>query len=191
MTAPCKPTRKEVAAAKGRAIPDLIAPHLKVLFCGINPGLYSGAVGHHFARPGNRFWPVLHASGFTPRILSPFEEEDLLALGYGLTNIVERSTAGAEELKREELIESRKTLVEKVRKYNPRFIAFLGIGAYRIAFSRPKAVIGRQDVRLYDTGVWILPSPSGLNAFYRFEDLVQLFTELRIEAERKTRRTEP
>lgn len=191
MEVPYKPTRKEILAAEGRTIPDIIAPHLKVLFCGINPGLYSGAVGRHFARPGNRFWPVLYASGFTPRLLSPFEEEALLEQGYGITNFVERSTAGAVDLMRDELIESREKLTLKVRKFMPRFVAFLGIEAYRIAFGRPKAVSGRQDEKRDNTFLWVLPSPSGLNAFYHFEDLVRLYKELRIEAERESDRTAP
>ena len=134
------PTRKEILAAEGRIVPDLIAPGLRVLFCGINPGLYSGAVGHHFARPGNRFWPVIHASGFTRRLLSPFEEHELLESGYGLTNIVERSTAGARDLSRRELKEGARRLEAKVLHYRPRFVAFLGIGAYRTAFDLPGTV---------------------------------------------------
>ncbi|HNU74895.1 MAG TPA: G/U mismatch-specific DNA glycosylase [Deltaproteobacteria bacterium] len=172
------PTRKEILAAEGRIVPDLIAPGLRVLFCGINPGLYSGAVGHHFARPGNRFWPVIHASGFTRRLLSPFEEHELLESGYGLTNIVERSTAGARDLSRRELKEGARRLEAKVLHYRPRFVAFLGIGAYRTAFDLPGTVPGRQDRTIGRTAVWVLPSPSGLNAHYEFSRLVRIYSEL-------------
>src|SRR5438105_6147484 len=118
---PWKPTRAEIAAAHGKKVPDVIAHRLRVLFCGINPGLYSAAVGHHFARPGNRFWPTLYAAGFTDRRLSPFEERELLALGYGITNVVDRATAGADELTPQELVEGGRRLERKVRKYRPAF----------------------------------------------------------------------
>ncbi len=174
-----RPTREEIRAAKGRTVTDLIAPDLLVLFCGINPGLYSGAVGHHFARPGNRFWPVLHAAGFTGRLLSPFEELELLKRGYGITNLVERATAGVDDLSRAEIVEGSRRLAAKILRYRPRFAAVLGIGAYRIAFGRPKATIGRQDLSIGPTRLWALPSPSGLNAHYRFAELVSLYDELR------------
>ncbi|MFY9112611.1 MAG: G/U mismatch-specific DNA glycosylase [Desulfomonilia bacterium] len=180
--APYRPTRREIREAHGKKIPDLISHDLRVLFCGINPGLYSGAVGHHFARPGNRFWRVLFAAGFTDRILSPFEERDLLDRGCGLTNIVERATAGSDELSREELIDGARTLAAKVREFKPHNIAFLGIQAYRTAFGRPASVPGRQPEKIEGATVWVLPSPSGLNAYYRFEDIVSYYRELRIEA---------
>ena len=180
---PYKPTRKEIREAYGKRIPDLIAHDLKVLFCGINPGLYSGAVGHHFARPGNRFWRVLFAAGFTHRLLAPFEEGHLLEKGCGITNIVERATAGSHELSREELVQGAHVLAVKVREFRPRHIAFLGIQAYRLAFSRPHALAGRQAEKLEDAAIWVLPSPSGLNAHYRFEDMVRYYRELRIEAD--------
>ncbi|HQJ08956.1 MAG TPA: G/U mismatch-specific DNA glycosylase [Deltaproteobacteria bacterium] len=182
---PYKPTRKEIHEAYGKKVPDLIARDLRVLFCGINPGLYSGAAGHHFARPGNRFWRVLFAAGFTRRLLSPFEEHELLDMGYGITNLVERATAGAGELSRGELIEGAEKLALKVREFSPRHVAFLGIQAYRLAFNRPGAAAGRQKEKLGGAAVWVLPSPSGLNAYYRFEDMVRYYRELRIEAERK------
>src|SRR5262245_43239966 len=131
-----KPTRSELAAAAGRTIPDVIAPGLRVLFCGINPGLYSGATGHHFARPGTRFWPTLHGAGFTSRLLRPSEERELLASGCGITNLVARTTAAADELTPRELVASRKRLESKVRRYRPRAVAVLGIGAYRTAFGQ-------------------------------------------------------
>jgi TDG/mug DNA glycosylase family protein len=174
-----KPTKQELLAARDRPVPDVIAPNLCVLFCGINPGLYSGATGHHFARPGNRFWPVLHRAGFTGRLLSPFEERGLLKHGYGITNIVNRTTAGASELSPAELKEGGRNLIEKVKQYTPKILAVLGIGAFRKAFDRPKALLGRQEERLGETIIWILPNPSGLNAHYQLKDLVEVFKELR------------
>jgi TDG/mug DNA glycosylase family protein len=166
-------------AAAGRIVADILAPGLRVLFCGINPGLYSAAVGHHFARPGNRFWPALHASGFTSRLLSPFEEAELLALGCGITNLVARSSATADELNEEELRAGGRALRRKVRRTWPRCVAFLGIGAYRAAFDRPQAALGRQPEKVGDTVLWVLPNPSGLNAHYRLADLARVFGELR------------
>src|SRR5688500_7518875 len=161
-----KPTRADLLAAKNRTIRDVAAPGLRVLFCGINPGLYSGATGHHFARPGNRFWPALHASGFTPRRLAPHEERELLALGLGITNVVARTTATADELTPEELAQGGRRLRAKVRRLRPRWLAVLGVGAYRVAFGRPRAALGPQPERIGDTGIWVLPNPSGLNANY-------------------------
>ena len=166
-------------------MPDVIAPDLRVLFCGINPGLYTAAVGHHFARPGNRFWPALFAAGFTDRLISPFDELELLALGYGVTNVVMRATATADELTREELRAGGKRLIAKVRRYRPAFLAVLGLGAYRAAWNQPKAVIGQQENRIAETTVWVLPNPSGLNAHYQAKDLARVFSELRVAVERK------
>ena len=156
----------------------MIAPGLRVLFCGINPGLYSAATGHHFARPGNRFWPALHASGLTPRRLQPWEEDELLSLGFGLTNLVARATAGADELGAAEFVAGRKRLAAKVRRYRPRTVAFLGLGAYRHAFGRPQATLGPQPEPFEGATVWVLPSPSGLNANYQMAALVKLFRSL-------------
>jgi double-stranded uracil-DNA glycosylase len=150
-----------------------------VLFCGINPGLYSAATGHHFARPGNRFWPALHGAGFTPRRLQPSEKDLLLAAGYGLTNLVARATASADELAPAELVAGRHRLVAKVRRYRPRIVAFLGMGAYRQAFGVAKAALGEQPERFEGARVWVLPSPSGLNASYQMDALVALLRELR------------
>jgi len=176
---PQKPSKAEIAAAYGKTVPDVIGPDLKVLFCGINPGLYSGAVRHHFARPGNRFWPALHAAGFSDRLLSPFEERELLTRGFGITNIVNRATAVADELSAEELIAGGRRLMRKVCRYQPGSIAFLGVTAYRTAFGSKHAVLGRQDQRIGDSVVWLLPNPSGLNAHYQIADLAALFSELR------------
>jgi TDG/mug DNA glycosylase family protein len=174
-----KPTREQIQAAAGKVVKDVIGPGLKVLFCGINPGLYTAAVGHHFARPGNRFWPSLHQGGFTPRVFSPFEERELLPLGYGVTNVVMRATAAADELSDDELIAGGKKLVNKVRKYRPRVLAVLGVGAYRVAFGDKAAVVGLQERMIGDTRLWVLPNPSGLNAHYHARDLGRLFGELK------------
>lgn len=179
MTQPKKATRAEIQAAAGQTVPDVIGPGLRVLFCGINPGLYSGATGHHFARPGNRFWPVLHAAGFTPRLLAPHEEQELLAAGCGVTNLVARATAAAAELAPAELVAGRQRLEATLDRYRPRFVAVLGISAYRVAFKRSKAVLGLQPETLAGAGVWLLPNPSGLNAHYQLQELAALFRELR------------
>jgi TDG/mug DNA glycosylase family protein len=180
MPVPWKPTREQVLAAEGKTISDVIAPNLRVLFCGINPGLYTAAVGHHFARPGNRFWKALHDAGFTDRLLSPFDERELLKSGYGITNVAARATATADLLTREEILKGGARLVTKVRRYRPRVLAVLGLGAYRTAFNQPKAIVGLQDERIDDTLIWVLPNPSGLNANYQQQDLAQLFRTLRI-----------
>lgn len=176
---PRRPTPEELLAAAGKTVPDVIAPDLEVLFCGINPGLYTAAVGHHFARPGNRFWPALHAAGFTERLLDPSEERELLRHGYGITNVVDRATAAAAELTREELAEGGSRLAEKVERFRPRVLAVLGIGAFRTAFGRPGAALGPQPEGLGRTRLWALPNPSGLNAHYRAGDLARLFRELK------------
>lgn len=183
MTEPRKPTKEELLDAAGRTVPDLIAPSLRVLFCGINPGLYSGATGHHFARPGNRFWPALYAAGFTTRLLAPYEEHELLEAGYGITNMVERATTAAAELAEEEFVEGGRRLAAKVRRYRPACVAVLGIGAYRSAFARPHARLGRQPERLAGSMLWVLPNPSGLNAHYQPRDLARVFGELRAAVE--------
>lgn len=153
-----------------------------MLFCGINPGLYSAATGNHFARPGNRFWPALYAAGFTPRLLYPWERSLFLEAGYGLTNIVNRATAAADELSAAELVSGGRQLLRKIRRYRPRTVAFLGLGAYRQAFGRPKATLGRQPEALAGVSIWVLPSPSGLNANYQLPQLVELFQQLRTAA---------
>jgi TDG/mug DNA glycosylase family protein len=180
---PFKPTKQQLIEAAGKTVPDVIAPGLRVLFCGINPGLYTAAVGHHFARPGNRFWPALHASGFTARLLSPFEERELLGIGFGVTNVVARATASAAELTPADFIKGGRRLRNKISRFQPRFVAVLGVGAYRVAFAKPKAVIGEQDERIAGARVWVLPNPSGLNANYQLQDLSRLFQALRLAAD--------
>lgn len=174
-----RPGPAELEAASGRGVPDVIARKLGVLFCGINPGLWSAAVGHHFARPGNRFWKVLHLSGFTDRLLDPSEERSLLEAGVGITNIVERSSRAANDLSRQELRAGAVALEAKVRRWQPAFVAVLGIGAYRAAFGKPKAVLGRQPDRLGSSTVWVLANPSGAQAAYQLPALVEQFSELR------------
>jgi double-stranded uracil-DNA glycosylase len=176
---PDRPSRAELLSSVNKKVPDIIAPGLRVLFCGINPGLYSAATGHHFARPGNRFWPALHAAGFTDRLLSPREEQQLLRCGCGITNLVARTTASADELRAEEFVAGHRKLEAKVERFAPRFVAVLGIGAYRSAFEQPKAALGRQPVALAGATVWVLPNPSGLNAHHQLNDLAALFRELR------------
>ncbi|MFO0801303.1 MAG: G/U mismatch-specific DNA glycosylase [Gemmataceae bacterium] len=174
-----KPTRADLLAAAGKTVPDVTAPGLKVLFCGINPGLYTAAIGHHFGRPGNRFWPTLHAAGFTPRLFDPSEERQLLPLGYGITNVVARATATADELTDDEFRAGGQLLLEKVQQLKPEFLAVLGVGAYRVAFGNPKAAVGEQSGRIGGTRVWVLPNPSGLNAHYQADALARVFRELR------------
>jgi G:T/U mismatch-specific DNA glycosylase len=176
---PWKPTKKQLREAINKTVRDVIAPDLHILFCGINPGLYTAAVGHHFARPGNRFWPTLYAAGFTERLLTPFDERELLKSGYGITNVVRRTTASADLLNKEEIQEGGKRLIVKALRYRPRVVAILGISAYRVAFNQPKAVIGKQEQMMGPASVWVLPNPSGLNANYQAADLTRLFRELK------------
>lgn len=191
MSVSWKPSKEQVAAALNSSVDDVIAPDLKVLFCGINPGLYSGAVGHHFARPGNRFWPTLHLSGFTDRKLSAFEERELLAGSLGVTNFVNRATATADGVERRELIVGKKALEAKAVEYRPSFVAILGLGAYRTAFGTAKAAIGPQPEKLGPARVWLLPNPSGLNAHYQLDALVSTFARLRMDAGRSAARMRP
>jgi double-stranded uracil-DNA glycosylase len=180
-----RPTRADLAAAAGATIPDVVAPALRVLFCGINPSLYSAATGHHFARPGNRFWPALHASGFTDRLLRPAEQEQLLRFGLGITNIVARATARADELRSDELVAGGLTLAAKARGLRPRWLAVVGVTAYRIAFGRPGASVGPQDITVGETLVWILPNPSGLNAHWSAASLTAEFARLNAAVRRQ------
>ena len=181
---PHRPTPAELLAAAGKTLPDVIALNLKILFCGINPGLYTAAIGHHFGRPGNRFWPTLYHAGFTERLLSPYEERDLLKSGYGISNVVAHATASAAELSDEDFRRGGERLRAKAKRYRPRILAILGIGAYRKAFDRPKATMGLQPDRIGDTPIWVLPNPSGLYANHQLHHLVALFTELRRFADR-------
>ncbi|EXG79107.1 G/U mismatch-specific DNA glycosylase [Cryptosporangium arvum] len=183
---PRRPTKADLQAAYGQPIADTVGPGLRVLFCGINPSLWSGWSGHHFARPGNRFWPALHRSGFTPRQLDPSESDALLALDLGVTNLVNRATARADELSPEELLAGGERLVATVDKWRPRWLAVVGVTAYRAAFGRKDARIGPQadDPLFAPTRVWVLPNPSGLNAHYDLAGLAAEFEQLKIAAER-------
>jgi len=181
-TGPRRPTAAEIAAAAGLTIPDVIAPGLRVLFSGINPGLYSAATGYHFARPGNRFWPALHLSGFTPRQLRPDEQEQLLGLGLGITNVVSRATARADELTDDELRDGGRKLLAKAESFGPGWLAIVGITAYRTAFGEARATIGPQSRTAGATRLWVLPNPSGLNAHFVISRLVAEFAELRAQA---------
>lgn len=183
-----RPTPADLQAARSRVLRDVIAPELHVLFCGINPGLYSAATGHHFARPGNRFWPALHLAGFTPRRLRASEDVTLPEFGCGVTNLVARTTASADELTPDELEAGGRRLVRKVRRYRPRWVAILGVGAYRAAFGRRRAAIGRQTETIAGAGLWILPNPSGLNASYQLPALVEALRELRRAAGLRSQR---
>ena len=174
-----RPSAADLIAAGSRTIPDVIGPDLRVLFCGINPGLWSGALGQHFARPGNRFWPALHRSGFTPRQFRPDEQHELLSYGLGVTNLVPRATARADQLDRDETIAGAERLVRLVAEHRPAWVAVLGVTAYRLGFQQRHATIGRQPGLLAGAGVWVLPNPSGLNAHYQVDALAEDFARLR------------
>ena len=176
---PRRPTRAEQEAARDRTLEDIVGPDLRVLFCGINPGLYSGATGWHFARPGNRLWRVLNEAGFTDRVLHPSEQGLLPHFGLGITNLARRTTATAAELTADELRTGAERLRAVVRHWKPDWLSVVGISAYRIAFDAPTAVVGRQDLAIAETRVWVLPNPSGLNAHYQVPELVAAFRELR------------
>ena len=181
-------TRAELEAARERTIADVLPgpddPPLCVLFCGINPGLVSAATGHHFARPGNRFWPALHGAGFTPRLLLPAEQWELPALGLGITNIARRATARADELMPAELLAGAVRLRELVATHRPAWLAVVGVTAYRTAFDAPRAAVGPQEEeRLGDTGVWVLPNPSGLNAHWQLPEMTAEYARLRKAAD--------
>jgi double-stranded uracil-DNA glycosylase len=175
-----RPAPADLAAARDTTIPDVIAPGLAVLFAGINPGLYSAATGYHFALPGNRFRPALHRSGFTPRLLRPEEQEQLLGLGLGITNIVARATARAGELRPEEFTDGAHALAGKLQHFRPAWLAVLGVTAYRAGFGQPRAAVGPQDRAIGPTRIWVLPNPSGLNAHWTAGSLAAEFARLRI-----------
>ncbi|WP_405927579.1 G/U mismatch-specific DNA glycosylase [Streptomyces sp. NBC_00035] len=175
-------TQQELEAARDRLVPDVAAAGLRVLFCGINPGLMTAATGHHFARPGNRFWPVLHLSGFTPRLLKPSEQGELPSYGLGITNVVARATARADELSDEEYREGGRLLTAKVERLRPRWLAVVGVTAYRAAFGDRKAVIGPQERLIGASRVWVLPNPSGLNAHWTAATMAEEFGRLRTAA---------
>lgn len=177
-----RPTQAELSAAVAKTVPDVIAAGLTVLFVGINPGLYSAAIGHHFGRPGNRFWPALYQAGFTPRLLRPDEDGELLSWGLGITNLVARTTTAASGLAVVELRRGRVMLEEKVARYAPAWVAFVGIGAYATAFGRRHVPLGEQAERIGDSRVWVLPNTSGLNAHYTPARFAEVFRALHTAA---------
>jgi TDG/mug DNA glycosylase family protein len=180
-------TRAELEAARDRTIPDVLPgpgdPPLRVLFSGINPGLVSAATGHHFARPGNRFWPALYGAGFTPRLLLPAEQDELRALGLGITNVAPRATARADELTVAEMVAGGERLRALVAERHPAWLAVVGVTAYRTAFAAPRAVVGSQEERWGDTRIWVLPNPSGLNAHWQLPAMVEEYARLRAAAD--------
>ncbi len=177
-----RPTRADLEAARDTTIPDVLAGGLRVVFAGINPGLYSAATGHHFARPGNRFWPALHRSGFTPRQFRPDEQDQLLSLGLGITNVAPRATARAAELALAELREGARALQEKMARLRPQWLAVLGVTVYRTAFDHPGSTVGPQADTIGPTRLWVLPNPSGLNAHWTPAALAGEFARLRAQA---------
>jgi double-stranded uracil-DNA glycosylase len=183
VTVPPRPTQADLDAARDRTIPDVIAPGLRVVLAGINPGLYSAATGYHFARPGNRFWPALHRSGFTERVFRPDEQEQLLGLGLGITNIVARATARADELRPAEFLTGARILTAKITRLRPSWLAVVGVTAYRAAFGHRHAAVGPQDEPIGETRVWVLPNPSGLNALWTTPKLIEAFRDLRLHVE--------
>jgi TDG/mug DNA glycosylase family protein len=168
-----------MASTVGAPLPDVGGPGLLTLFVGINPGLTSAARGHHFARPGNRFWPALHRAGFTPRVLRPDEDGTLPEYGVGITNLVARPSRAASDLSRDELRAGAENLTRLVAAWAPRLVAVVGVTAYRTAFDRRDAVLGLQPEPLAGRPVWVLPNPSGLNAHHQLDDLARLYGEAR------------
>lgn len=188
-----RPRPADLQNAWGRQVPDVIGPDLRVLFVGINPGLWSGAVAHHFAHPSSRFWKALYLSGFTPRLLAPEDEEELLRYGLGLTNLVDYATAAAKDLTADDLRSGARLVVTKVRQYRPVWVCLLGVGAYRIAFEQPRAQIGLQPTRIVNASVWVLPGPSGQNAQFPITAAVAECTRFKmaVEAEQARRAADP
>ena len=179
MGEPARPSKAELQAAYGRTVPDLVRPGLAVLLCGINPSLWSGAVGYHFASPSNRLWPTLHAAGWTSRRLMPWETEEVLAAGLGITNLVPRATARADELTDDELRAGLPRLEALAARAQPRFVAFLGLSSYRVATGERRATVGEQDRRVGGARCWLLPNPSGLNASWQLPRLAGAYGALR------------
>jgi TDG/mug DNA glycosylase family protein len=178
-----RPTPDDLAAARGRVVPDLVGPGMRVLLVGINPSLWSAWSGLHFARPGNRLWRTLHESGFTPRRLEPSDTAELIAAGLGITNVVARATARADELPAAEIRAGVSPLRRLVRRHRPPYVAFLGISTYRIAFDRKRASVGEQPELFEGARVWVLPNPSGLNASYQQPALTATYATLHAAVE--------
>ena len=168
-----------MSAPDDKPVPDVVADGLDVLFCGINPSLTSAARRHHFARPGNRFWPALHLAGLTPRLLTPDEDRELLRYGLGVTNVVDRPTRTAAELDAAELRDGAVALTALVERRRPKVLAVLGVTAWRVAFDRPRAALGLQPDTVGGAATWVVPNPSGLNAHYQLRDLARIYGALR------------
>lgn len=164
-------------------LPDIIGPGLKVVFCGINPGASAAAGGHHFIGRSNRFWRVLHLAGFTPDEMHPENDRKLLDYRCGLTTAVERATARADELSKHEIIASASKLRQKIRRYVPRYIAFLGKAAFSAISEQRDVAWGLQKEAFGDAIAWLLPNPSGLNRSFSLDDLVGAYTELRVASD--------
>jgi TDG/mug DNA glycosylase family protein len=174
-----RPTPEELRTAVDNTIDDVIAADLRILFVGINPGLWSGATGHHFARPGNRFWRAIHQAGLTDGLLSPDRQSELLRYGIGVANLVARTTASAAGLSAHELRAGGQSIGAKILRFRPQKVAFLGVSTYRIAFGLPKATVGRQPAAIGSSEVWVLPNPSGLNAHYQLPQLADAYAALK------------
>jgi TDG/mug DNA glycosylase family protein len=167
-------------------LPDILAPDLRVVFCGINPGLRSAVLGHHFAGRGNRFWKAIHLAGFAGEEIAPENGESILNYRCGITSAVERPTSRADQLSAEEFKRAASDLDAKIARYSPRYIAFLGKPAFAAIFSRRFVSWGKQDVLLGGSRTWVLPNPSGLNRSFRLDQLVRAYTELRIALDEAT-----
>lgn len=174
-----RPSPAELQAAYGAVIPDLVGPGLRVLLVGINPSLWSGAVGLHFANPSNRLWPVLYASGWTPERLDPSETDHVLAAGIGITNLVARSTARADELSADELVAGMPLVEALARRWKPQWVAFLGLTTYRLATGDKRAGVGALERAVGGRPAWLLPNPSGLNASWQLPRLTAAYADLR------------
>ncbi|WP_448809725.1 mismatch-specific DNA-glycosylase [Agromyces bauzanensis] len=176
-------TRAELESYRGASVDDLMPEHPKLVFVGINPGLWTAATGTHFAHPGNRFYPALAAAGIIPRVpdfangLTDEDRRMFLDAGIGISNLVHRATARADELSRAELREGAVRLAHDVERWHPPVMAVVGLTAYRQGFDRPKARAGRQDERLGGAELWVVPNPSGLNAHATVADLARAYAE--------------
>lgn len=181
-------TRAELEAFRDATVPDLLGPGVRLLFVGINPGLWTAAVQAHFGRPGNRFYPALFRAGIVDHLIdasagfSVDDQELLLRRGVGITNLVARATARADELSAAELVAGAQDLVRRARRIDAEVVAVLGITAYRKAFNRPRAILGKQREQLAPSPLWVAPNPSGLNAHASLETLAAAYREIALAA---------
>jgi TDG/mug DNA glycosylase family protein len=183
-----KLSRAELETFRGTTLPDLLGDPTRLLFVGINPGLWTAAVQAHFAKRGNRFYPALYRAGITDRLIDPsagYRPEDLAHLrdrGLGISNVVPVATARADELTPDQLVAGGRALVRRIRRIRPAVVAVLGVTAYRAAFARPKASAGRQPETLGGAELWVAPNPSGLNAHAQVADLAAAYREIAVAA---------